>query len=174
MHERPRMVLVAAALLAASAGCRKELSREDHRQDLIDTREVWVEAIREGDVERIFTFWTDDVVIYPVSEPAVVGIDAVREYVVRNRQELGLAPRMTPLEIVASESGDLAYVLGTHEWIDRDGRATLPGRYVSLWRRNDQGEWKCFLEIHSPRPPEDVQQRGASDEDVSDAASRRR
>ena len=96
MHEHPRLVLVAAAILAASAGCRQELSREDHRQDLIDTREAWGEAIREGDVESIFSFWTDDVVIYPVSEPAVVGIDAVREYVVRNRQELGLAPRMTP------------------------------------------------------------------------------
>jgi hypothetical protein len=45
----------------------------------------------------------------------------------------------------------------------------MPGRYVTLWRRNDQGEWKCFLEIHSPRPAEDVQRRGASDEEVTDA-----
>lgn len=155
MHEHPRVVLVTAAVFAVSSGCRQELSREDHRQDLIDTREAWVEAIREGDVESIFSFWTDDVVIYPVSEPAVVGIDAVRRYVIRNRQELGLAPRMTPLEIVASESGDLGYVVGTHEWIDREGRATMPGRYVSMWRRSDQGEWRCFLEIHSPMGEED-------------------
>jgi len=76
---------------------------------------------------------------------------------------------MTPLEVVASESGDLGYTAGTHEWMDREGRATMPGRYVTLWRRNDQGEWKCFLEIHSPRPAEDVQRRGASDEEVTDA-----
>jgi ketosteroid isomerase-like protein len=89
---------------------------------LIDTREAWGEAIREGDIERIFSFWTDDVVIYPVSEPAVVGIDAVREYVVRNRQELGLAPRMTPLEVVASESGDLGTPPGhMNGWIAKAG-----------------------------------------------------
>jgi ketosteroid isomerase-like protein len=70
----------------------------------------------------------------------------------RNRQELGLAPRTTPIEIVASESGDLGYIVGTYEWIDR--RATMPGRYVTLWRKNEQGEWKVFLEIHSPRPVE--------------------
>jgi ketosteroid isomerase-like protein len=30
----------------------------------------------------------------------------------------------------------------------------MPGRYVTLWRKNEQGEWKAFLEIHSPRPVE--------------------
>ena len=130
------------------------ISHEDHGQTLRETREAVAQAIAEGDVERIFSFWTDDIVIYPVSEPAVRGIDAVREYVRRNRQELGLAPRTTPIEIVASESGDLGYIVGTYEWIDREGRATMPGRYVTLWRKNEQGEWKVFLEIHSPRPVE--------------------
>lgn len=69
---------------------------------------AWGRAIAESDVERIFSFWTEDVVLYPGSEPAVRGIDAVREYVRRNRQERGLRPRVTPLEIVASESVILA------------------------------------------------------------------
>jgi hypothetical protein len=30
----------------------------------------------------------------------------------------------------------------------------MPGRYVTLWRKNEEGEWKAFLEIHSPRPVE--------------------
>lgn len=32
----------------------------------------------------------------------------------------------------------------------------MPGRYVSMWRKNEQGAWRCFLEIHSPRPVEDA------------------
>ena len=82
----------------------------------------------------------------------MVGIEAVRAYMSRNRQELGVRPRLSPIEIVASESGDFGYVIGTHEWIDADGAASMPGRYVTLWRRTADGEWKCFLEIHSPRP----------------------
>lgn len=27
----------------------------------------------------------------------------------------------------------------------------MPGRYVTLWRKDDQGAWRCFFEIHSPR-----------------------
>ena len=148
--------LLASVVLVVSIGCQGEISQEEHRQALIDTREAWVDAIREGDVERIFSYWTDDVVIYPVAESAVRGIDAVREYVRRNRQDLGLAPRMTPVEIAVSESGDLGFVVGTHEWINREGRATMPGRYLSMWRKDDQGEWRCFLEIHSPRPVEEA------------------
>jgi hypothetical protein len=80
-------------MLIASSGCGDTLTQEDHRRALLDTREAWSRAIAEGDVDRIFTFWTDDVVIYPVGEPPVRGIAAVREYVRRNRQGLGLTPR---------------------------------------------------------------------------------
>ena len=153
MHKHPYSSLV-GVILFTSIGCQGGISHDDHDQTLRETREAAAQAIAEGDVERIFSFWTDDMVIYPVSEPAVRGIDAVREFVRRNRQELGLAPRTTPIEIVASESGDLGYIVGTYEWIDREGRATTPGRYVTLWRKNEQGEWKAFLEIHSPRPVE--------------------
>jgi ketosteroid isomerase-like protein len=152
--------LIVGAILGGSAGCaggaalESRGAQEDHRQALIDTREAWGRAIAEGDVERIFSFWTDDVVIYRADGPPVKGKAAVRDYVRRNRQELGVVPRMHLLEVAASASGDIGYTVGTHEWVNREGRATMPGRYVTLWRRNDAGEWKCFLEIHSPRSAE--------------------
>ena len=143
--------LITAALVL-TCSCTDHSTQDDHRQALLETLESRQHAVVQGDVEQIFSYWSDDVVIYPVSQPAVKGIAAVRHYVRQTRQELGLRPRISPLEVVASESGDLGYIVGTYEMIDREGQATLPGRYVSLWRTNKRGEWKCFLEIHSPRP----------------------
>jgi ketosteroid isomerase-like protein len=151
---RNHVLILTAVSLAVLTGCSQAI---DHRQALIDTREACGVAIASGDTGRIFSCWTEDVVIYPVSEPAVKGIDAVKAYVFRNRQELGIRPKLNPLEFAASVSGDLGYIIGTHEWINREGQATMPGRYVTLWRKNEQGEWKCFLEIHSPRSAEDVE-----------------
>ena len=148
------------ALLAALPGCAKQAGHKNHSEALAATREAWGEAIAEGNVEKIFSFWTEDVVIYPVSGQVIRGIGEVREYVRHNRQELGIRPRVTPMTIVASESGDLGYTIGTHEWIDNEGNATMPGRYVTLWRKNDRGHWKCFLEIHSPRAVNDEQSDG--------------
>ena len=147
---RPLVFPVIGVVLAASIGCSSRMTKQEHRQALLQTLEARQRAMAERDVEAIFSYWTDDVVIYPVSAPAVKGIAAVREYARRNREERGLIPRVSPLDVVASESGDLGYIVGTYEWIDREGRATLPGRYVALWRKNAQGEWRCFLEIHSP------------------------
>ena len=146
-----RAVFAGAALVAA-LGCRSEMSREDHRQTLLETREAVADAVAAGDVERIFSFWTDDMVIYPVGEAPVKGKAAVREYVRRNRQDLGVVPRTQLLEVDASASGDLGYIVGTYEWVNREGEGTRPGRYVTLWRKNEDGDWKCFLEIHSPDP----------------------
>ena len=151
MHKNLLLRLIGAALVA-SIGCSDRVTQEDHRQALLGTLETRQRAMAAGDVEKLFSFWTDDVVIYPVSEPAVKGIAAVRQYVRQNRQERGLKPRLSPVEVVASQSGDLGYIVGTYEWIDREGQATGPGRYVSMWRRNEEGEWRCFLEIHSPEP----------------------
>lgn len=152
MHS-PR-AFVAAVVLLGAIGCGSAATSADPTETLRATRQAAAEAIAAGDVERLFSFWADDMVIFPVSEPAVHGIDEVRAYVRRNRQERGLAPRTTPLDIVAAESGDLGYILGTHVWVDRDGHASMPGRYVTLWRKNGEGEWKAFLEIHSPAPEE--------------------
>jgi hypothetical protein len=65
------VLLLIAVLLVVLTGCPGGI---DHRQELIDTREAVGEAIAGGDTERIFSSWSEDVVIYPVSEPAVKGI----------------------------------------------------------------------------------------------------
>jgi len=140
------LIMVGAAF---SQACANVPSREDHRQALIDTREEWGRAIAAGDVDGILSVWTDDVVIFPVSEPPVRGKEAVRQYMLRNRAQ-GIRPRVTPIEIFSAAAGDIGYVVGTHVWIDAEGNERLPGRYVTLWRRTEAGEWKCFLEIHSP------------------------
>jgi hypothetical protein len=57
--------------------------------------------------------------------------------------------RVCKEELYVSETGCLAD-LGSHDWVNAAGEASMPGRYVTLWRRTAEGEWKCFLEIHSP------------------------
>jgi ketosteroid isomerase-like protein len=154
MHTFITLAVIGLGLLATvgNATAGESGDADAHRQALAAARAAWNQAIEQGDMPRIFSYWTDDVVIYPVGEAPVRGIAAVRDYVAHNRRDLGLAPRTKPLEIVASASGDLGYIVGTYEWVDREGKSSRPGRYVTLWRPDDKGQWKCYLEIHSPRP----------------------
>jgi ketosteroid isomerase-like protein len=67
----------------------------------------------------------------------------------------------TPQKATVSKAGDIGYIVGTYE-ISMTGPDGAPrssqGRYLTAWRKNEAGNWKCTLEIHSPlnrsSPPE--------------------
>jgi hypothetical protein len=66
----PRLAVSLTLVAVSSAqACANGPTPEDHRQALIETREAWGRAIAAGDVDDILSVWTDDVVIFPASEP---------------------------------------------------------------------------------------------------------
>lgn len=51
-----------------------------------------------------------------------------------------------------AKSGDLAVTSG--RWVrTRDGKTVAEGRYVTVWRKNDKGEWKGVIDVGNPDPP---------------------
>ena len=51
-----------------------------------------------------------------------------------------------------SKSGDLAVTSGRWKQT-RAGSALAEGRYVTVWRKNDKGEWKGVIDIGADDPP---------------------
>jgi ketosteroid isomerase-like protein len=52
-----------------------------------------------------------------------------------------------------SLAGDLGYTIGRYEsWAVAQSGDTLTstGRYVTIWRKDAEGEWKAVLDIGSP------------------------
>lgn len=92
-----------AALLAISLmlhGCRESVDVASEQQAILDTDRAFAAAAAAGDMDRVFSYWTDDAVIYPAGMPAVRGKDAIREFSSRNRAQPGFAiswvPRQAP------------------------------------------------------------------------------
>jgi hypothetical protein len=52
-------------VLLQAVACGGNDAPRTPRQSLVEAREEWTQAIAAGDLERIFSFWTDDIVIYP-------------------------------------------------------------------------------------------------------------
>lgn len=85
--------------------------------------------------------------------PAIKGKGAIREFVTTNRSQASFSLKDTPQEATVSEEGDIGYIVGTYE-VSMTGPDEAPrssqGRYLTAWRKDDAGNWKCTLEIHSP------------------------
>ena len=111
----------------------------------------WAAAAAEGrDFERVVSYWTDDAVVLGPGLPAVVGKDALREYVQGSMQIPGFRISWTTSDVTLSPDGKLAYMFSRNAVTMNapDGTVvTTEGRAVTIWRRESDGEWRCAVDI---------------------------
>lgn len=144
-------LLVAACMITAA--CSRSLDIESERRALLETDRGFAAAALAGQMDRVFSFWTDDAVIYPAGMPSVRGKQAIREFLARNRAQPGFSIGWEPREAVVSRDGSLGYTVGDYEVaIDGPGGATLTrrGRYLQTWQKDEAGSWRCTVEIQAP------------------------
>jgi ketosteroid isomerase-like protein len=132
------------------------MNLEAERKRLLQRDAEWASITSEGeDVERIISFWTDDARVYPPGQPVIVGKAALRSYV---RAALGLPGfhiTWTSSDATVSPDGKLGYMLSRNAVTlpASDGTlVTLPGRAVTIWRREADGEWRCAVDIWNDEP----------------------
>lgn len=60
----------------------------------------------------------------------------------------------TPTQAWGSRGGDMGVTVGTYRRIPRDAtRPVQTGRYVTVWRKDPQGQWKGLIDIGEADPP---------------------
>jgi ketosteroid isomerase-like protein len=128
----------------------------DARAELLERDRKWATLASEGsDVERILSFWTDDAKVFPPGAPVVAGKPAIREFVTGSLSIPGFRITWEPVEVVVNASGDLGYTTGRNHLTMPDAAGKLQtehGRYVTVWRRDPDGEWRCVIDIWNAGP----------------------
>ena len=155
-----RMILPLMVLIAVA--CQPAVDLENESATLRQTDLDFAAAASAGaDVEQNISFWSDDATIIPPSAPAVQGKEAIREFVTQNRAIPGFHVTWEPSEIVIAPNGGFGYTTGTNEFTmpDADGNlVTTRGRYVTVWRREADGTWKCVMDIWNTAPADNPSQ----------------
>jgi ketosteroid isomerase-like protein len=128
----------------------------DAKAALLERDRQWAALASEGkDVERILSFWTDDAKVFPPGAPVVHGKPAIREFVTGSLSIPGFRITWEPGEVVVNPSGDLGYTTGRNHLTMPDSAGkpqTEDGRYVTVWRRDPDGEWRCAIDIWNAGP----------------------
>lgn len=116
---------------------------------LLETDRRFATAARDGDMQKVFNFWTDDAVNFMQGAPPARGKEAIHELVKKNRSRPGFSIHWEPTEAVVAQSGELGYTMGMFEMSFQDKQGnTHPrrGSYVCIWRKQPNGDWKCAVE----------------------------
>ena len=141
--------MLAAITVVLSTACATAGSSEADRAALMKTDEQWSALAAAGtNVDEMVSYWADDATIFPVNGPVVRGKAAIRAYVTESLKIPGFHITWRPADAVVR--GGLGYTTGENLVTLQlpDGKiASFPGRYVTVWRKEPGGAWKCVIDI---------------------------
>ena len=147
------LVLISVALIA----CASTANIDAERDKLLKTDQQWSAGASQGtDIDAVVSFWTDDATVFPDQGPVVRGKAAIRAHVAQSLKIPGFRISWTPLTAVIARGGDLGYTTGVNSVSMQgpDGKLmTFAGRYVTVWRKQADGQWKCVIDIWNSGPP---------------------
>lgn len=157
MSNRVFSLLTGIVLLAcAPAGPKVDVEAE--RNEVLATDRLWSET--PPDVDAFVANMTPDAVFLAGNAPAAEDPAAIRGAVEQMFGAEGFALSWSPARADVSACGDLAYTVGSYQHTSEDAAGnlrTVPGKYVTVWKKQDDGTWKVVVDAPSedapPAPP---------------------
>lgn len=153
-----RMIsLKAAALvltLLSSMTIGETADRAADAQRIRELGTAWVAAIGAKDIAAIQNFYASDAMFLAPNAPPAQGHQAIGEAWRGLVQLPGLVMTFGAIRVEVSESGDLAYDVGTYAlgYDAASGRVNDNGKYVVVWKKVG-GEWKAMADIFNTNLP---------------------
>jgi ketosteroid isomerase-like protein len=148
--------VIPAGLSLLLAGCQPRIDLAAATRDLLKTDQAWATvAAANGPVDSVVAYWTSDARVILTGQPVVVGTDAIRQMIAATRAIPGFHISWTPDSAVVSPSGDFGYTYGTNRITAPDSTGALHtavGRYITIWRKEPDGRWRCSVDISNEGP----------------------
>ena len=143
-------------LLLSAAGCRPAHDLAAETRALLETDRAWA-SLAEADapVDSVVAYWTSDARVILPGQPVLVGTEAIRQMVAGTRSIPGFQISWTPDSASVSPGGDFGYTWGTNRITSPDSTGTLStmqGRYITVWRKEPDGRWRCSADISNEGP----------------------
>lgn len=150
----PALALSMLVLAGSCASSRFDPAGE--ADQLLKRDAEWADAAAAGkDVEKIVSYWADDAVVIPQGQPVVEGKEAIRAFVTASLAIPGFRIHWVSDKVFFSPDGELAYMRSTNEMTvpgPAGAPLTLPGRAITIWRRDADGQWRCVVDIWNDPP----------------------
>jgi ketosteroid isomerase-like protein len=123
---------------------------------IMKTDSTWAAAALEGkDIDRIVSYWADDAVVLAPGQPAIIGKDALRNFVKESENIPGFSIHWKSSSVHFSPDGRMAYMYGENLMTMNDStgkKISMPGRGYTVWRKDIDGNWKCVVDMWNEAP----------------------
>lgn len=135
---------VAIAFAAATLGACTPATESEDGLNVMMQSETWEDALNAGDVDTLVSLYTDNARVLPPNAELAAGAEAVRAEF-GAMVDAGLAGDLTSIE--TRQAGDIGYNVGIYTLVGPDGGSVDRGKFIEIWRRGADGQWRISNDI---------------------------
>ncbi|WP_224487900.1 YybH family protein [Robertkochia flava] len=131
-------------ICCSSMHAQVELDTENTVREIFAVEAAFQQMTENEGIAGAFRFFAADDAVLNRENILIKGKDAIYNYYDKERFE-HVRVTWTPENVEVSKSEDLAFSYGRYQWImtDDQGREQqLTGIYMTVWRRQENGEWR--------------------------------
>jgi ketosteroid isomerase-like protein/quercetin dioxygenase-like cupin family protein len=139
MHRWMTLLLVAGFC----ASCSSSANVEQERETLMRLDRDWSASVK--DMDKFMSFYAPDAAMYAPNLPVSTGPGPIRDALTKMSSAPGFSLEFEPTNSDVAASGDLGYTTGTYK-ASMNG-ATEQGKYVEVWKKQSDGQWKVRADI---------------------------
>lgn len=130
-------------VLGLASGCGPSANVEQERETLLKLDRDWSASV--ADTDKFASFMAPDASFYPPGMPVITGAGPIKEAMTQMASAPGFSLEFTPTRAVVSSAGDIGYTTGTYR--SSMGGVTEVGKYVTVWKKQPDGQWKVTEDI---------------------------
>ena len=133
------------------------MNLESERAALMQTSRDWARAAAGGDFDLMLSFWSEDAIVMPPGQPAMIGKAAIGAFVRQTLAIPGFRITWEPEQASVANDGDVGYMIERNciSFTDATGVARVQfGKAVTVWCKDSTGAWKCVVDTWNENPTE--------------------
>lgn len=158
-HLRHFALLGGLALLGMQTACQVlQQQQADVKNEENAVRQAdmdWSKAAAAKDVDKVVSYYAEDGAVYAPNAPLAAGRPAIKVAWTGMVNLPGFMVNWVPSRVEVARSGDLAWSTGTYTMTTSvpGTAATDHGKYVAVWKKQSDGNWKVQADIFNSDMP---------------------
>ena len=158
-HLRHFALLGSLSLIGIQTACQNlQQQQTDIKSEENAVRQAdmdWSKAAAAKDVDKVVSFYAEDGAIYAPNAPLAAGRPAIKVEWTGMMNLPGFMVNWVPSRVEVARSADLAWSTGTYTLTSSvpGGSGTDHGKYVAVWKKQQDGSWKVEADIFNSDLP---------------------